>query len=245
MPDSFARLKPHALLAMLALAGLFVLVTSVACGDDDDPDTTPPVNTPTVVNPTPTKPAEPTAVPTKPVATPTVNTSPDKATVDKIAAAVTSGDKATLKLLIQYTKVNCITTPQGLGAPPLCPAGVANGTAIDVFPSSTCEGEYIYPDRIDPVIDRMVAGRPKLWGAFKRLKPEGTPTFPAGSVGIIFARQDSVAGAPVGIGESILVDAGKIVSTRFGCLAYPLDLAGTDPTAREWIVPPQTDPLAR
>ena len=96
--------------------------------------------------------AQPTATPT-PVASPapTATATPTAAVpsgVQAIIDAALSGDPQELLPLVGYTKIGCITTPQGIGQPPLCREGEAAGTPVDVLSLGTCEGEYRRSDEV-------------------------------------------------------------------------------------------------
>src|SRR3989304_4562291 len=77
--------------------------------------------------------------PPPPVASlaPTATATPTAAVpsgVQAIIDAALSGDPEQLEPLVGYTKVGCITTPPGIGQPPLCRDGEAGGTPVAVLP---------------------------------------------------------------------------------------------------------------
>lgn len=67
--------------------------------------------------------------------------------VDPVLAAVASGDPEELHSLIQYTNAPC-TTKDGLGGPPKCRAGEAEGTVLEVLPFLGSEGSFIRKEEI-------------------------------------------------------------------------------------------------
>jgi hypothetical protein len=68
--------------------------------------------------------------------------------LDQVLAVVESGDRAGLEGLIQYTTAPC-TTQDGLGGPPKCREGEAEGTLIEALPSISSEGSFIRKLEID------------------------------------------------------------------------------------------------
>lgn len=82
--------------------------------------------------------------------------------VDPVLAAVGSGDPEELRALIQYTKAPC-TLKEGLGGPPKCRAGEAEGTVLEVLPFLGSEGSFIRKSEIAdwPGIDAAA-----LYGVF-------------------------------------------------------------------------------
>lgn len=82
--------------------------------------------------------------------------------VDPVLAAVASGDPEELRALIQYTSAPC-TRKEGLGGPPKCRAGEADGTVLEVLPFLGSEGSFIRKDEITtwPGIDAAA-----LYGIF-------------------------------------------------------------------------------
>ena len=62
--------------------------------------------------------------------------------IDPVLAAVASGDPEELRARIQYTIAPC-TRKEGLGGPPKCRAGEAEGTLLEVLPYLGSEGSFI------------------------------------------------------------------------------------------------------
>jgi hypothetical protein len=82
--------------------------------------------------------------------------------VDPVLAAVASGDPEELRSLIQYTSAPC-TRMDGLGGPPKCREGEAEGTMLEVLPYLGSEGSFIRKSEIAdwPGIDAAA-----LYGVF-------------------------------------------------------------------------------
>lgn len=62
--------------------------------------------------------------------------------VDAVIAAVESGDPKQLQDLIRFTPIPC-TKAEGLGGPPKCEAGEAEGTPLAVLPFLGPEGHFM------------------------------------------------------------------------------------------------------
>jgi DNA-binding CsgD family transcriptional regulator len=63
--------------------------------------------------------------------------------VDEFIKVALGGDLTKLEPLTDYQPVPCSSNQQGIGAPPPCPAGSADGTPVPAVFSSGCEGSYI------------------------------------------------------------------------------------------------------
>ena len=67
--------------------------------------------------------------------------------IDPVLAAVASRDPDELRALIEYTDAPC-TWKEGLGGPPKCRDGEAEGTVLEVFPLLASEGSYFRKEEI-------------------------------------------------------------------------------------------------
>src|SRR3546814_15675887 len=63
------------------------------------------------------------------------------ADLDRIIEAIEERDIETLAPLVELPTVQC-TNAQGLGGPPTCEEGMPEGNELQVFPFSSCEGEW-------------------------------------------------------------------------------------------------------
>ncbi len=71
--------------------------------------------------------------------------------VGPVVEAVLAGDAEAVQNLVQLTDVAC-TTAQGLGGPPSCAEGQAEGTVISVLPVSAQTGGYLTAENLPPQI---------------------------------------------------------------------------------------------
>jgi hypothetical protein len=189
----WSRLAPFAVVLALGL-GLLV----AGCSDDEE---SPSTSTP-----------QPTATPTVP-STPGGDT--EVARIRAIAEALGSGDNARVQSVIAFKS-------EGAGAPPVCPAGVADGTKVEVFPHGVCEGSYLTRANASTVLSERLKGV-TLYGAFKR-KTTGTEAWPLGSEAAIL---NDTQGWAFAAG----IESGKVVNVTFGCGASPGQMV-TDATNR-------------
>ena len=119
--------------------------------------------------------------------------------------------------LVRFTTTAC-NTIDGLGGPPKCEPGEADGTIVDAFPVSTGEGYYVRSENIQDVFGFTVRGLIAVY-----VVPEDayhTDFWPAGEYGIIFTSEDG--GYPHTI--TVLVEDGLIVRLEFNPDWPPFDL---------------------
>jgi hypothetical protein len=67
--------------------------------------------------------------------------------IDPVLEAIASTDKQALISLIEYTRAKC-TNAEGLGGPPKCREGEAEGTSMEVLPFLGGEGSYFRKEEI-------------------------------------------------------------------------------------------------
>jgi len=173
-------------------------------------------------------------------ATPKASPSPTAAETDEAAAVVPvevqaiidaalSGDQEELLALVQYTTIPCAATPEGIGGPPTCRQGEADGTPVEVLPVGTCEGELRRPDEIDdtPALLSDIS----LYAVYRWPAAQEPP----GEYAAMFART-----GPTGevLAVELVIEDGRLVRLKFGCGETPAQLAefqGLD----DVILPPQ------
>jgi hypothetical protein len=105
-------------------------------------------------------------------------------TLDAIVDAAASGDMAMLKPLIHFTDAKC-TLAEGLGGPPKCRAGEAEGTSMEVLPFLGSEGSYLRRSEIDSWQGIDVSGLYAVYEVSTDLVVE--EYFPVGQYAIVFA----------------------------------------------------------
>lgn len=217
--SEFAKLARWGVLfAALIPAAAF----AVACGDDDDD--TPPTTAATATATVPasaTAPAErtPTARPsasaTAAAASPTSTARrTGNAGIDVVLAAVEARDAAKLASLAAVIDVGCTTAP-GLGGPPKCAVGQADGTVVRVFPVASCEGSFVQSDQLAALFTRVVTDAdPQVYAVTSAKYPTTEPYYPQGDYSVFLEKEST----PVGGGTVVSVSKeGKVVNLRTGC----------------------------
>ena len=118
--------------------------------------------------------------------------------------------------LVQTVTVGC-TTADGLGGPPKCAAGEAEGTLVEVFPIAGAEGYFVRPEEIERTLEFTVDG---LYAVYQPV-PGADPVeyWPVGEYALLFERQMNDLSQPV----TLFVQDGKIV--RLGFASHPMDPA--------------------
>ena len=142
------------------------------------------------------------------------------AELDKLAAVVLSNDMTARRELVTYTTAGC-TTADGLGGPPKCDPGQAEGTPVEYLPVlGPGEGVTVLPEVVGEVLDFPAVA---LYAAYRRAdEPIRDIYYPPGDYGLFF--KTGKQGANI---QFVLVHAdmaGRIV--RLDYLACPVDEAG-------------------
>lgn len=133
--------------------------------------------------------------------------------VDEAIAIILSNNLADKRTIVEYTTVGC-TNADGLGGPPKCEAGVAEGTAITYFPVlGPGEGHPVLPGNIDQTLDFTVTELAAVY----RPSPETyrSPDYPIGEYSLVFARTGDET--PV----TVQLTNGRMIRLDFS--PYPLD----------------------
>jgi hypothetical protein len=76
-----------------------------------------------------------------------LDTETGNSAIDPVLAAVESGDAQELRSLVKYTNARC-TNADGLGGPPKCREGEAEGTMSEVLPFISSEGSFLRKEEI-------------------------------------------------------------------------------------------------
>ena len=225
---------------LLYLALPLVALLAVACdenGGSRDQTARGDLTTPSpTLNPTvgmsPTSPLSATPIATQ-AQTPTAG-SP---AVDAVVRAVQARDLPALVDIVRYTEMQCISQPQGIGAPPLCSAaGAPPGSTVEVLPALLCEGEFV----VKPVVPGFLQSRLQSGLTFSGVfKPERHPfaspsadrTWPVPEQAVIF-RSTATPGLDLGF----YLREGRIIAVGSFGICGPQLPPPADPA---WLVPPR------
>lgn len=148
---------------------------------------------------------------------------------DVVTAFVSGG--AALGDVLTLSQIPCAVGVEGMGAPPPCPAGTANGQLIAAFPFGVCEGSYLYPHNYRDFLVGRFSGS-TFYAAYERTD-EGTSTWPKGSVAAILTAPGSD-----NWGFTVGIENGKVVNLTFGCGATAAQIAGFANDRGPWLVEP-------
>ena len=118
--------------------------------------------------------------------------------------------------LVQYISVGC-TTADGLGGPPKCAPGEAEGTLVEVFPVGEAEGYFVRPEEIDRTLEFTVDGLYAVYRPAPGIDP--VEYWPVGEYALLFERQIYNTSQPV----TVFVQDDKLV--RLGFSPFPVDPA--------------------
>lgn len=182
--------------ARTLLSGLLLSVLLLAACAPQAPE---PVETLVPVAET-VPPDEPAASPTPPSATETsvpptrgpgyypLSTRTGNADVDAVIAAVESGDPKQLRDLIRFTPIPC-TKAEGLGGPPKCETGKAEGTPHTVLPILGPEGHFMREADLTGFPGVSVIGVHAVYKLSDSVNSEDA--YPAGEYAVAFTGGDN------------------------------------------------------
>ncbi|OGO50828.1 MAG: hypothetical protein A2148_03950 [Chloroflexi bacterium RBG_16_68_14] len=209
-------MKPWTLVLTVAVFALVVAVASACDGDDKGEPTVTATVAPT------TTPAATGDLTATPAATGEATVSTGRTSIPEVDAFIDAliadhGKKETpaLAALIGFTQIPCTTTPEGIGAPPLCELNEEEGELVEVFEYGACEGEYLRPHQIDRVLN--IVAQSSLYAVYRA--PLDHP-FADEYVAVI--ADDSPE--RTGLAWEVEIEGGSIVSLHFSCAAPPQEL---------------------
>lgn len=176
---------------------LFSLVLSACASPAPEPADTPTAETQTVI-PTLTEPAPPQ--PSEPGYHP-LSTRMDIEDVDAVLAAVESGDPQQLRDLIRFTTVGC-TKAEGLGGPPKCQDGEAEGTPVEVLPFLGSEGHFLRKADVSNFPGVNVTG---LYAVYKLSDSAySEEAYPVGEYAVMFTGDENQPGIVIQIRDGVV-----------------------------------------
>ena len=105
------------------------------------------------------------------------------AEVDAVLAAVESGDAQSLRDLVRFTSLAC-TKADGMGGPPKCREGEAEGTLVNVLPFLGPEGSFMHESDLSNFIPMQALGIYAVYSVSDSAYAE--EAFPAGEYAVMF-----------------------------------------------------------
>jgi hypothetical protein len=140
-----------------------------------------------------------------------------RAVVDTLFA----GDTAAIEDLLRFASVPCVAESEGLGSPPVCRKGEAEGTLVEVFPSAVCEGFYLRSDEVQPIIGELANAGPEVLAAYRY----GPPSPEAFFYGEFVAVATIGGGPPPQNGGGVFIGEGGITGLAYGCAQTAVEFA--------------------
>jgi hypothetical protein len=174
-------------------------MAATGCGDDGDEADG--VTSPTAVAP-PTAGATGTSGAERPPAT-------GIGTVDRAIVAVLAADEGAIREMLVFQPVPCEANPVGIGGPPPCREGEADGTPVDVIAIAQCEGAFVRPDQLE--LAGIISETAELYAVY-RAPPN---YFPRGLYTVVFTA-GAAAQPPIDAFEVVLDNEG-VTGINFGC----------------------------
>ena len=126
--------------------------------------------------------------------------------IDNIIDAVASGDIQSVRSLLQFTNTKC-TQAEGMGGPPKCREGEAEGTSVEVLPILGPEGHFIHKENIEEWMGVPADG---LYAVYE-VAPDvvSDSDYPPGKYAVMFVDQANQAVI------SLHIEDGKIVRVDY------------------------------
>lgn len=124
-------------------------------------------------------------------------------TIDQVLEAVASGDLQSLRALVEFTNAVC-TQQDGLGGPPKCREGEAEGTPVEVLSFLGGEGSFIRRDEIDNWTGINVSGVYAVYEVNAAVL-SAEQYYPVGRYVIVFVSGESQPAVALRIGERGIV----------------------------------------
>lgn len=158
-----------------------------------------------------------------------------KEELQPILHALLRGNLDEQAAVIQYTRIACATI-DGLGGPPPCPAGVADGTEIEVFPTLGSEASYVAPENMQAFLNNSIV---KSLYAVYRVTPNPSleAHLPEGRYAMLFERDVNDIPLPV----ILQVLDGKVVRMDFRFGISAADLLKEVPVENVLVTPQESE----
>ncbi len=140
--------------------------------------------------------------------------------VDRVLEAVASGDPQALRAVVEFTEAIC-TQGDGLGGPPKCREGEAEGSPMEVLPFIGSEGSFIRKDEIECWTGIDVSGVYAIYEVSSDVSPE--QYYPAGEYVILFVSDENQPAVALRVGESGIVRVDHIFDSSVQSLNAMLE----------------------
>jgi hypothetical protein len=149
--------------------------------------------------------------------------------LDHVIEIVLAGDTEELRSIVSYTQTAC-TFEDGLGGPPKCAEGEAEGKFLEVLPILGPEGHFIRREDIGSWEGLNVSDLFAVYAVSDSAYAE--PNYPKGMHAIVFINEIQSSSVTLHIAE------GQIVRLDFGFVLPPQI---PDGWVEKYLLPPQLD----
>jgi hypothetical protein len=167
---------------------------------------------------------------------PATETSSNEAVKDElrpIMRAMFSGFVDDKVALLQFIQVPCANV-EGLGGPPACPEGVAEGTALEVFPNLGAEGSWAAQEEMTTMFTNLNLQVKSLYAVYRETpNPNAEPYYQPGEYAMLFERELNDMPLPI----VLQVTDGRIVRIDYRIGISPEDMLKEIPVEQIVIVP--------
>jgi hypothetical protein len=131
--------------------------------------------------------------------------------IDQVLNAVASGDPQTLRSLIEFFEAEC-TQQSGLGGPPKCREGEAEGTPVEVLAFIGSEGGHLRKDELTNGLRIKATG---VYAAYEvnTAVVSSEQYYPVGDYVILFVNEEEHAATALRLGERGIVRVDEIIDS--------------------------------
>ena len=156
-----------------------------------------------------------------------------------ILKTVVSGSDADRLALLQFANVPCANV-EGLGGPPPCPEGVAEGTEVEVFPVLGSEGSLLNLEEMtNMMLDLQINS---LYAVYRETSnPNAEPYYQTGEYAMLFERSMDNMQMPV----VFQVRGGRIVRIDYRIGMSPDDILKDIPAEQILVDPAEAEAWAK
>ena len=141
--------------------------------------------------------------------------------IDRVLHAVASGDPQNVLSVIEFFAAEC-TQQSGLGGPPKCRDGEAEGTPVEVFAFIGSEGGHLRKDELEDGLRIKATGVYAVYEVNTAVV-SSEQYYPVGNYVIILVNEEDRAATALRIGESGIVRVDEIIDSSPESLSAMLE----------------------
>ena len=131
--------------------------------------------------------------------------------LDSVLGALFSGDEESVRALLRYEQVPCVTEiPVDPGRPAFCRGDEPEGTLVEAFAEANCHGSHLRPEDTDDIVETLA--RP---GAHLRAVAQGSPSWPPGDYVAVYDHASFSTRTDAAF--AVIISSGAIVGVHAAC----------------------------